>query len=96
MALVQSSGSYMFHLAFFITIFFCVDETSDILCFKQADNFVKSSDKNSWVQVNEGNTESFLNNSLKELFWTHFICFVCLFAAKFSYFKNLRSFRFEI
>ena len=50
MALIQSSGSYMFHLAFFLTIYLLVEETSpQVYCFKLAENFVSASDKDSWV-----------------------------------------------
>jgi hypothetical protein len=92
-AMIQASGSYIFHLAFAIIIKVWVVRTQNFACFKQAEVWLGMEDPDSWVETfsSDDPDESFLNTICDKLFWMHIICFVMLFASQFYYFKSLND-----
>ena len=86
-AMIQSSGSYIFHLAFALIIAFRVEYTYDFMCWKQAEEFIGlPTTKDSWVQTfpdpdieSPDLNESFVNSTMDHLLWMHICCFVLLF-----------------
>lgn len=86
-ALIEGSGSYMMHLAFWLSIEFFVESTSEeFFCYKHSDGV--------WSRNNE-QTTSFLNQSLNELKWAHILCFILLLGSKFYYFNNVGRFTLD-
>lgn len=86
-ALIEGSGSYMMHLAFFLIIQFCVEPTSDeFYCYVQ---------EGAGWQRDMDKTSSFLNQSLLELKWAHFICCILLLGSKFYYFNYIGRFTLD-
>lgn len=62
-ALIECQGTYMFHLAFLLTILFGVSRQSDnIFCFKQSAAWANdASAADAWERTNADDDASFLN-----------------------------------
>lgn len=88
-ALIEGSGTYMMHLAFYLSIQFFVEYTSDeFFCFEQS-----KEDKMVWSRTSQ--TTSFLNESLTELKYVHLTCFLLLLFSKVYYFSNVGRFTLD-
>jgi hypothetical protein len=86
-ALIEGSGTYMMHLAFYLSIQFFVEYTSDeFFCYEQLADL-------SWNRTDQ--RTSFLNESLTELKFMHLACFVLLLSSKLYYFSNVGRFTLD-
>ena len=105
-ALIECSGSFLLHFAFYLMIQYAVEKTSDeVFCYKRVQDDAKwkgINDKASWIRTNDPNdisagsintdAKSFINKSIDELKYAHITCALLLFMSKVFLFKNIGRF----